>query len=388
MRRPVIQFLCLATVAVGTLSSSKVLGFFRPSQDGHAEEAAHDVEPQPEVPHSRAPRGVSLTIDEGAWLLAPNAEWYESQAEAGNTRFSYSEDALDGEPGWVDSEGFYQLRYDEEEDFYAYWQWVGPHLLTRGRRDFVQFCSSCHGLEGDGYGRSAQHLRPSPRDFRQSNFKFTKVLASLPSDDALMRLIKRGLDGTPMLPWDLSEVQLMEIIQYIKSLSPEGTGWRDPFAVVGDVVESGEDPWKGRENFAIKAGEKIYHDNAQCMSCHPGYVNPIALPKMIGKEEGTKFRENLYLPVIKDSMYEVLGKPVKILPPDFTFHTVRSGRTTQDLFETIASGIKGTAMPAWKGALPDEDLWALAHYVDSMIKNYKGKPVERRELMKSLREGL
>lgn len=393
MRRPFTQLVCLVGVAVVTLSSFKALSLFGPSVQ---DEEDHSELPAVEEPHSRAPRGVSLTVNEGTWLRAPGEEWIAAQSAKEekqkipqeDRRWSYDENAADGEGGWVDATNFVQLRYDEEEDFWAYWQWVGPAQLTRGRRDFVQFCSSCHGLEGDGYGRSGQWLRPSPRDFRQSNFKFTKVLANLPTDAALMRLIKRGLTGTPMLEWDLSDEQLTDIIQYIKSLSPEGSGWRNPFTGIGDVVESGKDPWIGRENYAIKAGEKIYHGNAQCMLCHPGYVNPSDLPALLEQPEDSKYRENLYLPVIKDSEYTVLGKKVKILPPDFTFHTVRSGTSTQDLFETIASGIKGTAMPAWKGSLTDEELWALSHYVKSLIDDYKDKPAARRGLMDKLREGL
>jgi mono/diheme cytochrome c family protein len=390
MRSPFTQLVCLATVAIGTLSSFKALNFF--GSDPRADED-HSQMIAEELPHARPPRGVPLTITEGTWLRAPGEEWIIQQNELARKqglepRFTEDPSAADGEGAWIDSTGFIQKRYDEEEDFWAYWQWVGPAQLTRGRRDFVQFCSSCHGLDGDGYGRSGQWLRPSPRDFRQTNFKFTKVLANLPTDDALKRLIKRGLDGTPMLPWDLSDEQLTDIVQYIKSLSPEGMGWRDPFTGIGSIVEAGENPWAGRENFAIKHGEKVYHGVAQCMLCHPGYVNPRDLPGLLDQPEDTVYRENLYLPVLKDSEYEVLGEKVKILPPDFTFHTIRSGQTPQDLYETIASGIKGTAMPAWKGSLSEEDLWALAYYVQDLVEEYKDKPAERRGLMERLREGL
>jgi len=387
MSRSLTQLACLAVVAVGTLSSFKALSLFSSSapQEDDAQGAEHAAPAADERPHMRAPRGVSLTVSEGTWLRAPGEEGIEQQAEVEAGRWSYSEDALDGEPGWIDSTGFVQLRYDAEEDIYAYWQWVGPEQLTRGRRDFVQFCSSCHGLEGDGYGRSGQWLRPSPRDFRQQNFKFTKVLANLPTDAALKKLIHRGLDGTPMLPWALSDEQLTDIVQYFKSLSPAGVAWRNPFLSIGDAVVAPPDPWGGREGYAVERGKKVYHGNAQCMLCHPGYVHPSELPALIGDPEGTRYRENLYLPVLKESEYTVLGEKVKILPPDFTFHTLRAGSTTQDLFETIAAGIKGTAMPAWKGALSDEDLWALAYYVESLITAYKDDPAARQGLMESLR---
>lgn len=382
MRRTTIQLVCLAGVAIGVLNSFAVRG----QEDGQAEEQSAAIDDDL-PPHTRAPRGVSLDVYEGTFVLAPGEEWFERQAEQDPERWSYVEDLAGGEGGYVDAEGVYHFRYDEEEDVAAYWQWVPPSQLTRGRRDYVQFCSSCHGLEGDGYGRSGQWLRPSPRSFHQGYFKFAKTLAPLPTDEALIRLVKRGLDGTPMLPWALSDEQLTDIVQYVKSLSPEGVAWRDPFSSVGDVVEVSEDPWKGKEGHAIKTGERVYHKDAQCHLCHPGYVTPANLLELREDPAGTTYRSNLFRPVLKGSEYTVLGEKVGIFPPDFTFHQVRSGSTTRDLYETIAAGIKGTAMPAWKGALSEEDLWALAYYVESLIENYKGMPLERKAFIDALKEG-
>ena len=337
--------------------------------------------------YRRGPTGVPLTIDEGTWVRAPDPEWFERQAQLEPGRYVYDASAADGEGAWIDTSGTYDLLFDPEEEAWAYWQWIDADRLTRGRRDFVQFCSSCHGLDGDGYGRSGQWLRPSPRDFRQATFKFTKVLKALPTDEALMRVIRRGLRGTPMLPWALSDEQLSDIVQYIKSLSPWGSGWRDTFASIGDVVESGEDPWADNVERGIARGELVYHGKANCMSCHPGYVSVAELPHLLGQPADTEYREKHFLPVLKESGYKVLGEAVKILPPDFTYHTIRTGFSTRDIFETIAAGIKGTAMPQWKGALPDEDIWALAHYVQNLITKYKDKPEERAALMARVRQG-
>lgn len=350
-----------------------------------------------ENPHRLAPRGVTLSIEDGALLRAPNEEWFEAQAEVDPGRFTWNDEAADVtedgvgigdfEGGWVDAEGEYVFLYDEEEDEFAYWQNIDADTLTRGRRGFVQFCASCHGLDGNGYGRSAQHLRPPPRDFRQSNYKFTKVIGDLPTDEALIRLVKRGLDGTPMYPWALSDGQLYDIVQYVKSLSPEGEGWRDVYAEVGEVVESGEDPWIGREDEAYRRGEEIYHGKAQCHGCHPGYVTPLRMAEIRGDAPGTAYREDLTYPVLKESSYQVLGEDVQFLPPDFTWHTTRSGTTPLDLYETIATGIKGTAMPQWKGSLPDEDIWAMAYYVQALIDQYYGDPAKRAAFMAGLRQG-
>jgi len=370
-----------ALLAVGLVSYANV------GQEGHEAEAGHGehAPASDESPHAHAPHAISLDVPEDTWLLAPGEEWFEQQAELHPGRFTHDDSLFDGEGGWVDSQGVYELRYDEDEDYYSYWQHVSAAQLTRGRRDFVQFCSSCHGFQGDGYGRSGQYLRPAPRSFKQSNFKFTKTTADLPSDAALMRLIQRGLQGTPMYPWDLSEEQLTDIIQYIKSLSPEESGWRDQFAEIGGIVESSPDPWSGRRDEAITKGEEIYHGKANCYLCHPGYVTVERMREIRGDADNVQYRDMLSYPALKESDYDVLGKRQMIMPPDFTWHQVRSGTTVQDLFETIASGIKGTAMPQWKNALKDEEIWALAYYVKSLIEGYKNEPGNRAAFMAGLR---
>jgi mono/diheme cytochrome c family protein len=375
----IMPSLLLAGAALAT-------GLLAPVFPQHTSE--EDVVAAPENPHDRAPLNVVLEVTEDAWLRAPNEEWFEAQAELLPDRFEYVDELIevegDFEGGWQDTLGEYEFRYDEEEDEFAYWQFVSADTLTEGRLDFVQFCSSCHGFDGDGYGRSGQHLRPPPRNFLRPNFKFSKVPGSyLPSDEALIRLVQRGLNGTPMLPWALSEEQLSDIIQYVKSLSPEGQGWRDIYSEVGDIVESGVDPWVGREAEGLTRGEVVYHGLAKCHSCHPGYVTPERYAEI---NNGAAPREGLTYPLPKSTdNYQVLGHSMLLLPPDFTWHDVRAGTTELDLFETIASGIGGTAMPQWKGSIEDDDIWAMAHYVRNLVETYKNKPAERARFMAGLR---
>jgi mono/diheme cytochrome c family protein len=45
----------------------------------------------------------------------------------------------------------------------------------------------------------------------------------------------------------------------------------------------------------------------------------------------------------------------------------------EDLYRTIGAGVGGAAMPTWQGNLPDENLWALVYYVQSLAE-MRGKP--------------
>ena len=327
-------------------------------------------------PHDKAPHNVVLEITEGTRLLAADADdGHDPDAEYPG-RFSQ-----DAEGIWIDANGVYVFDEDEE----CYWENVTADQLTRGRQDYVQFCVSCHGYEGDGYGRSGQALRPPPRNFTTGLFKFTKVDSEkLPSDDALMALITGGLDGTPMYEWDISDERLADIVAYIKSLSGEDLGWRDPVNQVADVIATGDDPWSGREAEAVTEGQRLYHLR-QCYSCHPGYGTAAQLNEWRDVAADTTYPADLTFPKLRrDSSYEVNGYAVAILPPDFTWQTMRRGRTVTDVYQTIAAGLAGAGMPTWKGAMPDEEIWAISHYVRSLVDTYKDKP-GRAAFMASLR---
>jgi mono/diheme cytochrome c family protein len=240
---------------------------------------------------------------------------------------------------------------------------VSARALTNGAEQFEIYCSACHGVKGDGKGPASIGLRPPPRDFHLGKFKFAAVSSGqLPNDEDLMRIVRGGLHGTAMLPWsDVPDKDIFDILQYIKTLSPR---WAD--SKPGEPIVPSPDPWGPEKKAeAVTRGMKLYHGFAQCLLCHPAYapasdVNAASLE--LSKREA-QLRQDPFNAQLKESDYGV-----KIMPPDFTRDPVRSGETLNDLYRTIASGIGGTAMPAWKGALPEDDLWAIAYYVRSLIE--------------------
>jgi len=242
---------------------------------------------------------------------------------------------------------------------------IAAEVLTQGERDYMVYCRPCHGDKGDAKGPSAPGMRPPPRDFTLGTFKFAAVPGgTLPHDDDLVRIVRSGLNGTAMLAWDgVPERKLPGIIQYLKTFSPR---WAEEEP--GEAVEVPADPFAGNAAAGVARGLKLYHGVAQCLGCHPAYVSKQeidAASRELAGRGTSDFRADMYGSELKDSDYGV-----KILPPDFTFAELRSIRPTHrlaDLFRVIASGVGGTAMPTWKGSLPDEDLWALAHYVDSLL---------------------
>jgi mono/diheme cytochrome c family protein len=254
---------------------------------------------------------------------------------------------------------------------------VSVAALEHGRAVYTGYCRPCHGDQGDGKGTAAPGLQPPPRDLRLGVYKFAAVAAGqLPTDADFVRIIRGGLHGTAMQAWDVPVAELDDLIQYVKSFSPR---WQKETA--GDPITPTPDPWDGKEAEGVERGKRVYHGLAQCaVACHPAYVTRKEIyefTQQLTSMTVREFRFGFYDPVAKDSDYGF-----KILPPDFTFSPLRAGDAAADIYRTIASGVGGTAMPTWKNVLPEADLWALAHYVRSLV-DLRGTPAAAK-LRKSL----
>lgn len=242
---------------------------------------------------------------------------------------------------------------------------VSVEQLERGREQYTLYCRPCHGDKGDGRGPAGIGLRPPPRDFTAPDLvlKFGGVEAgSLPPDAELKRIVKKGLHGTAMLPWQVPDRTIDDILQYVKTFSPI---WAEQ--APAEPIKITDDPWKGKEAEAVVRGRVVYHGLAQCLKCHPAYATKQeiwdAVKEITGEGSTSAFREDMYNPDAKLSE----AYKVKLLPPDFTRHDIKAGTQPIDLFRTIAAGIGGTAMPMWKDSIEDADIWAIAHYVSGLI---------------------
>ena len=265
--------------------------------------------------------------------------------------------------------------------------------LNRGYQSYMRYCYACHGEKGDGKGPASYSLRPPPRDFTRGVFKFARMRSSddFPNDADLVRIVKGGLHGTAMLPWDIPEEELLRVLQYVKSFGPlneegeqthTGSRWErikkktgKPYPVLDEWAPE-EDPWGGKEQAAIARGKDLYHFRAECINCHPGYDTQENLYKL--SVEASKREPNVFSPLkgFRDDLYHSQPKKseeygVQIMPPDFTMDFVRSAHPesrVKDLYRILSFGVY-PIMPAWKGAgLTDSDIYAIAHYVNSLIE--------------------
>jgi mono/diheme cytochrome c family protein len=250
---------------------------------------------------------------------------------------------------------------------------VPAATLNLGHDTYQLYCRACHGVNGDGRGPASSGLHPAPRDFRRGVFKFGRVRAGeLPTDADLRRTIRGGLAGTAMLPWDLDDEALNAVIQYIKTFSEV---WRDADSPQDEPIVLPEDPWgESQRAKAIAAGQELYHGLAQCNTCHPSYVPYEEIRRARRAATGLEPEDlgpAFYRP--RDHADQYVDPRLRVPPPDFTWQPMRAARDLEQLYLTIAAGIGGTAMPTWDDALSARQLWALTHYVQSLIE-LRGTP--------------
>lgn len=252
--------------------------------------------------------------------------------------------------------------------------------LNSGKQIYMEYCMACHGAKGDGNGFASKGMSNPPRNFTLGIFKFGEVLSGdLVHDDTLVNIIKKGLHGSGMLPWDVSEVQAINVVQYIKTFAPDT--WEGKDKTLGEKVKVTKNPYGlARSSSAIQRGKEVYHLEAQCWTCHRAYSDKAELDAMSMKLNGEKFGdydEEMYKLKIQESDHGY-----KNMPPDFTWHAVKSASTVEELYVRIAAGVGGTTMASWFDTIENDDIWAVAHYVKSLM-DLKDKK-EREELIGKL----
>lgn len=261
---------------------------------------------------------------------------------------------------------------------FGYQQSVHDALLEEGRSAYLQYCVGCHGDQGDGNGPAAKFLHPPPRNFITAQYKFSSARAGrLPTDADLKRTITQGLRGSAMPAFRLLSTRTVEaLVTYLKSLSPR---WKEEDASM--PVPLVDDPYRREvdKSEAIARGEALYHGLAICWSCHPAYVPETKINEYVvafGNPAREGFRPNLHLADAKPN-----SEGIVLYPPDFLRDYVRAGTSLEDLYRSVAAGITSTAMPTWydsidiPGANPGDpprasagDLWAIAYYVQDLLK--------------------
>ena len=212
--------------------------------------------------------------------------------------------------------------------------------LARGRNIYLHMCVFCHGEDGNGGGIATDYLYPWPRDFRLGIFKFRSTPTdTLPRDEDLYRTIIKGIPGTSMPAWGdaLSPQDTWALINLIKNFSP-----RFSKESQGEKVTINEPPQVTPQ--LIAKGKELFTKH-KCSACH-----------------GQSLRGNGRL---AESLLDAWKHAVfvhDITAPSY----YKGGFEAKDIFRTLSTGLDGTPMSSY-AHLPEQDRWALVHYIRSQF---------------------
>lgn len=216
---------------------------------------------------------------------------------------------------------------------------TGPdrRTLELGRLVYEQNCAICHGAWGDGRGMAAHMLGTQPRDLQKGIFKFRSTPSgSLPTDEDLFQTVSQGLHGTGMIGQSfLSEGERRAVVAYLKTLSKrfESEKPQEPVSLPKPPPQTPE---------LIARGKELYQE-AECFKCH-----------------GTEGRGD---GPAAEGLKDDWGFPIQ--PADLT-RPLKRGSSAEAIYKTLVTGLDGTPMPSYEGALSDNEFWALSFYVASL----------------------
>jgi mono/diheme cytochrome c family protein len=219
---------------------------------------------------------------------------------------------------------------------------IGEYL--QGRHLFEQQCSPCHGANGRGDGEWSKDVTDKPRNFRTGTFKFrTTPPGFLPTSADLERTVRNGISGTMMPAFtDLRDQNLKAVLSYVRTLSSR---WKDAANYHEPVLLPDLPDWfEDRDSINSHAANAAPLFQAMCATCHG----------TSGRGDGPA----------ATSLIDVWKHPIK--PADFSKPHRKSGSNPQDLYRSIALGLDGTPMTAYRDLLPPETIWSLVAYIQSL----------------------
>jgi mono/diheme cytochrome c family protein len=123
---------------------------------------------------------------------------------------------------------------------------------ARGKRIYQQFCTPCHGQEGNGRGPRARNeaLQPPPRNHTDGFYM------NMQSDVRLFKVIKFGGKANnlshimPQWKHVLKDKQIFSIVAFIRTLA------KDPVYVAPTTENWGKNPYAGDERQTLKESLK------------------------------------------------------------------------------------------------------------------------------------
>ena len=223
--------------------------------------------------------------------------------------------------------------------------------IEAGSRLYQSSCTGCHGPEGDGVAS----VNFSKGQFRRAT-----------SDDDLVRVIVRGIPGTPMPPSNFTEGQAGTIVAYLRSMPAPGGG-----AGSGDAAR----------------GKAVFDGKGACLTCHSVGGNGSRVgPNLTEIGQGRRAAELERSILDPDAEIRPENRSVRAVTRDGT--SITGTLLNQDTFSlqlldlqerlvvldkaTLREYgiVRSSSMPSYRGKLTPQELADLVSYLATL----RGRP--------------
>ena len=206
-----------------------------------------------------------------------------------------------------------------------------PPPTVDARTTYVNLCARCHGEKGDGNGKVAWYIDPSPRDFTKPGFMSSKPRARFVTS------IHEGVGGTSMPPWRriLTDTQIDGVLDYVMQNFA-----KEPFRELKARNIPEKNPVASSPE-SIAHGEQVFE--LRCTGCH-------------GRKADGKGPNSL---------------DIFPHPRNFRNHWFVENVADRRLLESIEYGVQGTAMPAWIDTLSTNEVGDVINFIRSLQSTRK-----------------
>jgi cytochrome c oxidase cbb3-type subunit 2 len=146
-----------------------------------------------------------------------------------------------------------------------------PETATfeHGKKVFLEQCSHCHGLAGDGAGWDGQYLNPTPADFRA----MAGMTMGPNAQGEHLAKVTFGIKDTAMPIWGefLPESQRWDAVKYLMGAfmmgKPANLSVYDENHIAANFLTLSKDNWVGEGNsVSSDHGKELY--GSYCATCH------------------------------------------------------------------------------------------------------------------------
>jgi len=243
-------------------------------------------------------------------------------------------------------------------------------------RIYLNFCASCHGANGDGFGKAARFLFPKPRAFLSSPLQYATAKNRIASPENIKQTILEGVPNSSMSGWNtLTNDQIDSLVNDVIQFRRYGAQKRylNLLFTNGEIdTRSGlelltEDQTRELSSYMQKETEPDSEWEAPTI---PGFSPSAERGKALYRAQnchkchGEDYRGSYGIDLSGEYGFPAFASDLRKEP-------LKYGDEKTDIMRTIQLGVYGTKMPA-STTLTSEQLLDLVELISTI--NSPGQP--------------